>query len=129
MIKELADHIAENIPGDELTLGDNLHVGWRTEYAPDKCTTMQERVSALIDDSLPQQRQRAIQILTRAKGYHEAREECLRIVEFIRSLSGVSLSGWRIYTVSGVEPQYLGSDKNGRHEFSANLVLRTRKDT
>lgn len=126
MLKALADYIAANLSG--LTKGGNLQVGFREQSAPDECTALQQRVGGLVDDDNSKYWQQPLQVLTRAKSHHSAHDECLRVFNFIRSIRQVSMSGFHVYTVSGISPQYLGSDEKGRHEFSANLILRIRKD-
>ena len=126
MIKELADHIVANLSG--LTKGTNLQVGFREESAPDECTLLATRTGAIADDHVHNHRQQPVQVLTRGKAYHAAEAECKRIFEFLLSILQQGLSGFHIYTATGIAPQYLGMDSKGRHEFSANVVLRLRED-
>ena len=126
MLKELADHLVAELDG--LTLGSTLQVGFRAQDAPDACTALQARTGALADAYLRQHRQAPVQILTRGPGYHAAEAECKRIFEHLLSIVQLTLDGFHIYTASGIAPQYLGTDSKGRHEFSANVVLRLRED-
>lgn len=126
MLKAVADHVIAGLP--DLVLGTTLQVGFRPDTAPDVCTTLQTRSGGIVENYLKHHRQLPLQILTRGLAYHATESECKRIFEFLVSAVQLSLSGFHIHTVSGITPQYLGMDSKGRHEFSANLVLRIRED-
>lgn len=126
MLKEIGDYLVASL--GSLTLGTTLQIGFRPPDAPDACSTLQERSGALPDEDNSKYWQKPMQVLTRAPGYHDAEAECQRIFQFLRDLRQVSMSGFHVYTVTGVSPQYLGPDSQGRHEFSANLILRLRKE-
>lgn len=126
MLKAIGDYLVANLGG--LTLGTTLQVGFRPSTAPDACSTLQERSGAILDEDISKYWQKPVQVLTRAPGYSAAEAECQRIFQFLRDLRQVSMSGFHVYTVTGISPQYLGQDDQGRHEFSANLILRLRKD-
>lgn len=126
MIKELCDYIVSTLGG--VTKGTTLQVGFRRDTAPDECTVIRTLTGGARNANIAKQVERPVQILTRGKAYHAAEAECTRIFEFLLSIRQVTLTGFHIYTATGIEPQYLGLDAKGRHEFSANVVLRLRKD-
>lgn len=113
------------------TLGTDLFAGHRPQSAPDRCVLIAESGGGSAVASESDFAEYAVQALTRAKTYFEARTDCWEVYEAIHSTFGWELPNW---TGSGVDylvnsiyalaiPQYIGQDENGMYEFSVNFIF------
>lgn len=132
MIYALAERMASSATL-ALTMGTNLFVEERPLDAPDNCTVLLARTGADVDDYLNAHRQGRLQVLTRNVYRGAARTEAERIVEWLLAVRGYSVTDngvtYTISSITGGLPGYIGPDAERRHEFSANLVVRFRKET
>ena len=128
MLKAFGDYLeAEDSLG--LTQGDNLFVGHRPSDAQNNCSTILERTGAKVHPYVDAQREVHYQLLTRDKTYFTAQDKAVGIFEYLVNLAQIPLQNWTIQTIEGIAPQWIGMDKHNRHEFSANLTLRVRKES
>lgn len=127
MLKPLATWLAAQAG---LTVGTTLFAGTRPATAPHLCTTLLERGVERVSELSPELREKAVQILTRGpvNDYFAGKDEADRVFDLVINQYGLTaVEGWTIHSVLGDAPQYIGQDDKGRHEFSANVVVRARK--
>lgn len=96
--------------------------------APDLCTAVLERGGEPVHAENAALREKAIQLFTRGPHYFAARDEAFRIFEKVIDKAGVQITGFWIHSITGGTPQYIGQDDRRRVEFSANLLVRHRKE-
>lgn len=125
MLKVFAARVATQA---SLTIGTTLFAGWRPDTAPDRCVTLLERVGTLTDLDKPALRQQQIQILTRDTTYFTCHDLAHSVFQAIIGDTGIQLTDFYIHHVSGSAPAFIGQDAKGRFEFSANLVVRYKKE-
>lgn len=121
-LEALANHVAA-LTG--LVVGQTLFAGQRPANAPDDCVVLLERTGGIIDDQT-RIHQWPIQILARGERYHGAsgaRQRCWNVFNALNNKQAVTVGGFA-YSATGISPASIGQDDRGRHEFSANLVLR-----
>lgn len=136
MLKALADWIASGL---SLTVGTDLLCGFRPATAQDFCTALQERVQSEVSVVTPDFEIKRVQIVTRGPigDYWAASNRATLISEWLLSGQQINVTipdpasgtSWTIHSVEGGNPGYLGEDEKRRHEFSANLTVRVRKES
>ncbi len=124
MIKPFTTYVATLA---SLTVGTNLFAGWRPATAPDLCTVILEQVSAQVDPDNKRMREKPVQLLTRGPSYFTARNEAFRVFDLIINITNITITGWLIHSITGGEPQSIGQDKEGRYEFSTNVIVRLKE--
>lgn len=130
MIKELSNYAATN---SSMTLGTTLLSGYRDKDAVDRCTALLERPNPEFGN---RRTELSLQILSRAWGYYQARDDCWEIFNLFHGNAAAGLTmptidGGTQYYVDTAEcisgPQKIGQDAQGRFEFSANLLVHLRE--
>lgn len=133
MIKEITKYIEEEADG--FVIGTNLFAG----FVPSTITA--DHVVILESGGKPNfyitdAKAKAIQVLSRAKDYFDARANALKVYDLIHGLCGVELpvvtTGEEYYvnTIEAItEPQSLGQDESGKFLISTNYVLRVQDKT
>lgn len=111
-----------------LELGKTLHAGMLRPEAPDLSTAVLERGGEVVHPENKALREKAIQLFTRGPSYFTARDEAFRIFEFVVNQTGVQLDGCWVHSVTGNAPQWVSQDERRRVEFSANILVRYRKE-
>jgi hypothetical protein len=130
MIKEVAQLIEDNTA---FVIGDDLFVGHRPQDAPARCTVLLERSGGVENFFLTDRVEWALQVLSRAESYMDARDDALAIHAFLHGAAGwtlpVLVSGDAYFLETSEAQAYpasIGQDENGNHEFSTNYILRLR---
>ena len=137
MLQDLLKYIEDNT---SLEVGVSLFYG----YFPGKTMAdgdVQERATRAQETGgpeypdLPDRTDVAIQFLSRAKEYQDAKDDSQEIHDFLHGLTGIKLplytgeSGCN-YVAMEIEavgaPGYMEQDENSRHMFSLNIVVRVR---
>lgn len=113
---------------DDLAVGSTLYARSRPADAPDACTVVLERTGAYVDPWLKREREVRFQLLTRGPTHKQAETEARRLFNWLVNRWGVALGGVTIHSIEGTGPQSLGTDQQGRAEYSANLTLRVREE-
>jgi hypothetical protein len=123
MIKEISQFIASKT---SFVIGDTLQVGHRLQNAPDRCQTVLETGGGHPYFDLPDRIDKAIQIMSRAKTYFNARDDAWEVFNAIHGTAGWQLTGSKeIMTIEALaDPQYIGQDEKGRYEFSTNYIFK-----
>lgn len=112
-------------------LGTTLQCGFRPESAPDRCVALLPRVPGQADFYLRDRIDFRLQVLTRATSYELAYDDAWAIHTLINGACAIDLpvvrSGFAFHlataeTVNG--PASIGMDDRGRHEYTANYLLR-----
>lgn len=134
MIKELATYIAQNVVSPVLTIDTNLFAGFRPADAPARCVAVLEPTGGAVNSYFPDAGEKAVQILTRAVSYWDARSDAYAVFDLLKSKAQVSLPvllSTDAYKAEFIEaqhfPQSLQQDEEGRWEFSVNFIVRIRK--
>ena len=112
-------------------IGERLQAGHWVQDKPERAVLVQES-GGTPNFYCPDMVDVAIQVLTRAEKYSEAREDAYAVFNALHGTSGWNLpridgSGgdYLAMTVEAVyAPQYLGRDDNRRHLFSTNYIFR-----
>jgi hypothetical protein len=128
MFKEICTLVADLTP---FVIGADLQCGHYAQDAPARCVLLSEGGGGTEFDC-PDMADLAIQAISRAETYHEARADAMTV---FRALHGTS--GWNLPRIDGVgpdylvmdvealnPPQYLDEDDNRRHLFSVNFIFR-----
>lgn len=131
MIREMAEYIEDRSIG--LLVGITLHAGFRPETAADTCVALLERTGERQDYNVDGKFDKPVQILSRSTSYQTAKDNAEAVVDLFVGWqkAGLSLpilvSGGDSFTINTAElisgPAWLGQDQNGRHEFTANILL------
>ena len=111
-----------------------LQIGHRIQGAPDRCVLIQESSGGETNFYCPDMANLVIQVISRAvpREYFQARDDIHVVYEAFHGTAGWNMPNWTgtgpDYLAMTVEalavPQYIGTDENGRHEFSLNLIFR-----
>lgn len=110
-----------------LELGVNLEAGKFRPSSGELCTAVIEG-AARTDDLRKDLRERVIQLLTRGPDLWAARNEAFRLYELVVNQYGLTaLPGWFVHSITGGEPQSIGTDAGGREVYSTNLLVLARK--
>ena len=139
MIKELTEHIRDNMSTDVMTptIGTNLFAGKRPTDAPVTCVTVLERVPSVPNPLLPDTFQKPVQILARGPDYFTTRALAFDVHDIIFGINnavttlGPLNSGGDIYQINiatGDEPASLDDDSRERFEFTANYLIKGQKN-
>ena len=130
MIKEVAQLIEDNTA---FVIGDDLFVGHRPQDAPARCSVLLERSGGIENFFLTDKVEWALQVLSRAETYMDARDDALTMHAFLHGAAG-----WTLPIVTGstelfletceaqAYPASIGQDEKGNWEFSTNYILRLR---
>lgn len=130
MIKEVAQLIEDNTA---FVIGDDLFVGHRPQDAPARCSVLLERSGGIENFFLTDKVAWALQVLSRAETYMNARDDALLIHAFLHGAAGWTLpvlASGDTYILETSEaqayPASIGQDEKGYFEFSTNYILRLR---
>ena len=128
MLKAIAYFIRNNT---SLVLGTDLFYGFRPQDAPDRCQVLSETVGGSTDEYLRDRVDKRVQIVSRAKTYGRARTDAHTIYNFLHGRIGdvlpvvVSGEAYQANVIQAdTDPQYIGTDSRGRHEFSTNYTFK-----
>jgi hypothetical protein len=131
MIKELTKYIENNT---DFEIDVDLFAGFRPVDAPDRCVAILEPTGGAVNSYFPDAGEKAIQVLTRATRYWDARTDAYTVFDLLASKAQVefpTLVSDLTYKAEFIEaqhfPQSLQQDEEGRWEFSVNFVIRIRK--
>ena len=130
MIKEIATYIENNT---EFEIDVNIFAGFRPSEAPARCVAVLESTGGAVNAYFPDAGDKAVQILSRAKSYWDAREDIYIVFNLLKSKAQVTLPavGSITYKAEFIEaqhfPQSLQQDEEGRWEFSVNFVFKIRE--
>ena len=130
MIKEVTALIANKA---SLTVGTTLFAGYRPTTATDECDVVLMRGGGQSVYSVPGRENQNVQVISRAKSYPAAERRAYVIFDALRRIMG----GVTLPVVDALEtklfcnviepinpPQYIGTDEQGRFEYSTNYVFR-----
>lgn len=131
MIRELTQYVEDNT---SFEIDTNLFAGFRPADAPDRCVAILEPTGGAVNSYFPDAGEKAVQVLTRATSYWDARTDAYVVFDLLKSLAQVTLPvlvSDVIYKAEFIEaqhfPQSLQQDEEGRWEFSVNFVIRIRR--
>lgn len=132
MIKEFAKYIEQEV--ESLTVDTNLFAGFRPAEAPERCVAVLEPTGGSPDSYLPDAGEKMVQVLSRAPSYWHAREDIYEVFNALISKINVELPEveegvtYKALFIEAVNfPQSLAQDDNALWEFSANFIVRIRK--
>ena len=134
MIKPLVEYMAAS--GNlGMQIGVNVVAGSFGVNSAPKCTAVIARGGAVNPD-LKAIRQTSIQLWTRAMSNDEAITEQTRIFEWLINQGGFSIvqsddpsNAWLVYSITtGNSPAWVSIDDSGHYLYSANLVIRAKKE-
>lgn len=130
MIKEIAAWIEDNTTFVE---GENLWTGHRPQEAGVRCSVLLERAGGVENFFLTDKIEWALQVLSRAETYMEARDDAVAIHTFLHGASGWTLpivdSGTALFLETCEAQSYpacIGQDERSNWEFSCNYIVRLR---
>ena len=129
MLKEITQFIENKTTS--FTIGTNLFAGFRPD-SPDRCVGILEMGGSAVYFDLPDRSDKMIQALSRAADYWDSRADSFEIYDILHGSTGWTLPvvGTDEYYAMVIEavsdPQYLGTDQNGRHQFSTNYIFKIR---
>jgi len=108
-----------------------LQVGHRVQDSPERCILVGESGGGETNPECPDMANINIQIISRAKTYFQARDDCWTCYTALHGTAGWNLPNLESgpdYLVMFIEalaiPQYIGQDENGLFEFSVNFIFR-----
>jgi hypothetical protein len=129
VIKELTTYLAANVAGTPaLVVGTNLFAVWRPEGKADRSTLIQERSPGRDYDDGSKLIEKPLQISSRSLDAFQARDDALRIHDYLINKAGISIGGgWTLQSITGGEPFYVGTDSHDRHIYTFNLVMVCKK--
>jgi hypothetical protein len=135
MIKEFA-RLIEALTPSEFVVGDRIQVGHRLPTSPVRCSVILETAGGAVYGDVPDMVDKAFQILSRGETYFTARDDAWVIFEALHGTAGWNLpvvdSGitWWVASIDAYsDPAYIGQDEKGYFEFSANYIVRLRRDS
>lgn len=140
MLKEFASFVQSKT---SFVKGTTLQVGFTPQTAPDRCNTILESVGGTVYFDKPDRADQVFQILSRSErgktaSIWQARDDSW---EIFNALTGntpgiLKSSGWTLpivdkaYIAMIIEavatPAYIGTDKQGRFEYSTNYIVKIR---
>ncbi len=143
MLKEFAKFVQSKT---SFVVGTTLQVGYRPQSAPDRCNVILESVGGETFFDMPNRADPVFQIISRSerpghlttKGMWDARADAWEIFNALTgNVPGVlKSSGWTLpvvdkaYIAMIIEavaiPQSIGTDKQGRFEYSTNYIVKIR---
>ena len=135
MLKEICQFIESKT---SFVIGGTLQVGHRLQNAPDRCQVVLESGGGKPYFDLPKRIDKAIQVISRAKTYFNARDDAWEIYDALITNHPYGSAGWALpivivgkeYVAHVIEaisdPQYIGQDEEGRFEFSTNYIFKIR---
>ena len=131
MIRELTQYI-EN--GTSFVIDTDLFAGFRPADAPDRCVAVLEPTGGAVNSYFPDAGEKAIQVLSRAPSYWDARADIYTVFDLLKSKAQITLPtivSSVTYKAEFIEaqhfPQSLQQDEEGRWEFSVNFIIRIRE--
>jgi len=122
-LKTLAEFIESKT---SFVIGKNLYVGHRLPTSKLRCQVILESGGGKPYFDLPDRNDKAIQIISRAETYFNARDDAWEIFDALHGTAGWQLAGNKeIMTIEALaDPQYIGQDEEGRFEFSTNYIFK-----
>ena len=129
MIYQIAKYISDNVSG--LTLGTNLETGGLRD-SPQEAVFLLEPPSGTPDDELQDVRLEYLQVYSRSKSYKTARDNSIKVFDFLHTKSGIELAAYHTgepvlilnYARATSRPAHLGVNKsNGLNAFSTIFLL------
>jgi len=128
MIKEIFRAIATRTG---FVPGTTLHFGRRPQDAPDRCLLVAFNGGGATVFDLPDRMDVLVQILARAKDYHDAYADSMTAFDALHGVAAIALpvlvsgEAWEAQAIEAVNPpQYIGPDDKGRAEWSTNYIWR-----
>ena len=132
LMKELCERIiadSQDEFGVQLVIGEHVFAGFVPVNTDTPYVAFLERTPGVLDAYIGQVRRYFYQIFIRGTSdYWQDYAFATALCEYLAKMKQVSLPSWTIFNIDGVSPGYLGVDEKGRHEFSANIQLKVRKE-
>jgi len=133
MLKAIAQFVASRTG---FTLGAKLQFGTWGPAAPDRAVLIAFNAGGRVYFSLTDRNDQQVQVLCRAprEYYLQAYDDAMTAYNALHGQAGwtlpvtVSGVGWIAQTIEAVAPpQYIGTDSQGRHQWSVNFTFRMKK--
>lgn len=139
MLKEFAEWVEDLT---SFTVGDTIQVGFRPQEAPDRCSVIIETPGGSPISFTPgavSRVDKVFQIISRSErpgnatteGMWDARDDSWEIFNALFANAGFELPVvdnpyFVMYVEALTDPQYIGTDENGRYEYSADYIVKIR---
>jgi hypothetical protein len=131
MIKEITTY-TKNLLGTSWVIGVNLFAGEIPAGVDDDCLAMIESGGAP-NFYLPDRMDKAVQVISRAKDYHDAMDAAIAVYRALHGKAGITLPAladgdnreYLVNTIAAISiPQSLGRDEKGLLNISTNYVFK-----